>query len=203
MGEPVTSAMQKLTPAERAVIRKAMQYRAGPERRRDSRTSLEERQFQLLVRIGDTGGLVSVTPRDISSSGLGFYHICYIHPDTRVHMVMKGSGPEALAVDGTVVRCKHVRGRVHEVGVFFDERIEVGVIVKGASSDDEVKPLEPAEVYNRIEKMSEQLKSLATQKEEFGTILQHVGELAHLLIQISGDDEESPPPASAPKRKNS
>lgn len=193
MSSPTNAAKLTLSPAEQAAIRKAMQFRDGPERRRDSRISLCDRDFQLLVRIGDGGHLMNVTARDISASGIGFYHVAYVHPDTRVQLVMKGAGTDALSAAGTVVRCQHVNGRVHEVGVLFDDRIELGVVVKGAGgSVGAGERLDIAEVYARIAQLGQQVRELADHKQELGTILQRVGALAELLIQNGGDAEAAP-----------
>ena len=62
-----------------------------------------------------------VRPRDISRTGLGFIHGAYIHPTSKAELTLVLPDRELLRKHGVVARCRHVRGKVHEVGVAFDE----------------------------------------------------------------------------------
>lgn len=180
-GPAVTTV--KLSEQELAAIATAMQRHGGVERRQHSRLPLSE-QFPLVVRLGaaEDAPYLNVTPRDISSSGLGFFHIAYVHPGTTVQMIMKNREAQAVCIKGAVARCRHVSGRLHEVGVNFDTAIQVEVFVN-ASSGVEVpsSATTPAEVYKRVTAVSDQLKALAARSASFDSILERVGELAVLL----------------------
>jgi hypothetical protein len=62
-----------------------------------------------------------VRPRDISRTGLGFLHGAYIHPTSKVELILVTPEREVIRKRGEVARCRHVRGKVHEVGLVFDE----------------------------------------------------------------------------------
>lgn len=180
-GAAVTTA--KLTAQERAAIATAMQRHGGVERRQHTRMPLSE-DFPLVVRFeqAEESPYFNVTPRDISGSGLGFFHVAYVHLDTIVQMIMKNRAGEAVCIKGTVSRCRHVSGRLHEVGVMFDTAIQVEVFVHTPNGESEVHTdMKPSDIYKRVTAVSEQLKSLASQYASFDSMLERVGELAVLL----------------------
>ncbi len=185
MSKPRTQEVvkNKLTEQERAAIVTAMQRHGGVERRRDLRVPLTE-DFPLVARLGegDAAQFVNVVPRDISSSGIGFYHVAYVHPGTEVQLLMKNRAGNAVKVHATVARCRHVSGRLHEVGVVFETAIQVEVFANTEPAGSDAGPkLTTEEVYKRITTVSDQLKSLASQSASLDTILERVGELAVLL----------------------
>ncbi|MBL9031760.1 MAG: response regulator [Phycisphaerae bacterium] len=83
--------------------------------------------------------------RNLSSGGLGVLHSAYVHPGTTctVYLPMPNRGEHPI--EGTVVRCRHVRGAVHEVGIRFKESIKVREaltldLVDGAFTLERVPP---------------------------------------------------------------
>lgn len=66
-----------------------------------------------------------VRPRNLSRRGVGFLHGNFVHIGSRcqVHLLRLDRRPEAI--NGAVARCQHVDGLVHEIGVRFDEPIEL------------------------------------------------------------------------------
>ncbi|MEM6551604.1 MAG: PilZ domain-containing protein [Planctomycetota bacterium] len=65
-----------------------------------------------------------VRTRDLSASGLGFFHGQYLHTGSRCSILLNCArkGPQALA--GTVRRCEHLDGNIHQIGIQFDQLIE-------------------------------------------------------------------------------
>jgi chemotaxis family two-component system response regulator PixH len=65
--------------------------------------------------------------RNISSGGISLLHSAYMHVGTRVivHVPKPGGNTGLIAAPGQVVRCRHVRGSVHEIGVKFDQPVEI------------------------------------------------------------------------------
>lgn len=78
-----------------------------------------------------------VCARNISRGGLAFLHGSFLYEGTRCEACLIRLSGNALLVTGKVVRCRHVTGRVHEVGMAFSEKIELEDLCKPAV--DEVR----------------------------------------------------------------
>jgi len=64
-----------------------------------------------------------VQPRDLSASGIGVLHGAFIHPGTRCLVGLRRLDGTVATIPGKIVRCRHIRNRLHELGVQFDERV--------------------------------------------------------------------------------
>jgi len=62
-----------------------------------------------------------VVPRNISQNGLAFLHGNYVHLSNQCVVNLQNAYGEVREIRGVVVRCAHVSGQVHEVGVQFNE----------------------------------------------------------------------------------
>ncbi len=173
----------RLTDRELAALKSAMAMHQGAEKRRHARYMLPS-GFVLVVRIEQPGGgmhTVSATARDLSASGLGFFHPSYVHPGTACGVLMKTTKGDAVAVSGTVVRCKHVSGRVHEVGVLFEHEIEVSQFVATGTPAETQSPICGEDVHRRVSGIVQELRLMAEQRAAQGSMLAKVGELALIL----------------------
>jgi hypothetical protein len=160
------------------------------ERRRHVRIPLED-HFPLLMRVEQEGAtFIAVRARDLSSSGLGFFHVAYMHPGTNATFIMKGLRGEVATVKGTITRCSHVSGRVHEVGAVFERGIRVEVFVS-ADTPDMVTPME--DVYRQIGTMAEQIRKLAADRAELDQIQERLGKMALLVSPPAGAPAPSAP----------
>ncbi len=86
----------------------------------------------LEIRIEHPGGSVAscrVRPRSISATGIAFLHTSFIHADTPCTIHLRLVDGEQVAVSGRVVRCRCVRGTMHDVGMRFDRPIPVAEFV--------------------------------------------------------------------------
>jgi CheY-like chemotaxis protein len=61
--------------------------------------------------------------RNISCGGMSVLHSAYVHVGTKIAARFKLADGESLAANGTVVRCAHLRGLIHELGVKFTTQI--------------------------------------------------------------------------------
>lgn len=177
----------RLSERERAALSKAMGIHGGAERRRHRRYMLPK-EFTLVVRIhqpGGTASIFSVTPRDLSTSGLGFFHAAYIHPGTECTLMMRSLKGEPVSLKATVMRCRHVSGRIHEVGALFEHEVDTGTFVADHATpvDETAKgaltTLE--DVHSRLSELAAELKGLAEHHAAPGVLLAKVGEIAILL----------------------
>ncbi len=82
----------------------------------------------IIVKMTHPGGNVAtykVRPRNLSRGGIGFLHGSFCYNDTPCSITLRTIENDTTQVMGKVVRCVHVQGNVHEVGVRFEEPIEV------------------------------------------------------------------------------
>ncbi len=75
-------------------------------------------------------------PRNLSATGISFLHTGYLHVNTSCTIHLRLLDGEKAAVCGHVVRCDHIRGVVHDVGLRFSEPIPVVDFVTLPSTDD-------------------------------------------------------------------
>jgi CheY-like chemotaxis protein len=86
------------------------------------------RQTSIGLRITQAGGITStleVACRNLSCGGASVLHSSYLHVGTRVAIQMPKPNGAPMEIEGTICRCQHVRGVVHEIGVKFQKKIEV------------------------------------------------------------------------------
>lgn len=104
----------------------------------------------LILQVTHPGGTTVrflVKPRNISSTGLSVMHGGFIHPGTKCSVPLKDLKGKATKVDGKVVSCRLIRGRIHELGVKFDKEIAVQQYVLDAdASTGEQHGLESAPI---------------------------------------------------------
>ena len=72
-----------------------------------------------------TGGKVTlpVATRNISKGGISILHSAFIHTGSRCSVSLKFPNGNPQVIDGKIVRCAHLTGRVHEIGISFDTQI--------------------------------------------------------------------------------
>ena len=85
-------------------------------------------QFNGGVRIEILGSTTDylVHPYNISEGGIGFLHGIFLYPGSRCTVHLKTPDNKRMSAPGVVVRCTHVSGKMHDVGVKFDEPIKHG-----------------------------------------------------------------------------
>ncbi|HZZ44367.1 MAG TPA: response regulator [Tepidisphaeraceae bacterium] len=108
------------------------------ERRIDQRLRFTE-QAQLFVQLrhpGGTAGNYLVRTRNLSRTGIGFLHGTFVYNGTPCTIALRSTDKIVVAMEGRVVRCNHVRGHVHEVGVRFDKPIRLRQFLGGMAPVD-------------------------------------------------------------------
>lgn len=73
---------------------------------------------------GGTTATMHVACRDLSAGGIGILHSAYMHVGTVCSVALRTVHGQLRTIDGRVVRCVHVSGTIHEIGVKFDKPIE-------------------------------------------------------------------------------
>lgn len=64
-----------------------------------------------------------VATRNISRGGISVLHSSYVYPKARCHVTTELENGRRLDMSGVVTRCNHIGGKVHEIGIKFDEEI--------------------------------------------------------------------------------
>lgn len=91
------------------------------------------RDASLPMRVTHLDGSVApllVACRNISRGGISVLHSSFMYPGTRCAIVLRHPERGAVPVPGTVVRCTFRGGVVHEIGVKFDQPIDVRDVVR-------------------------------------------------------------------------
>ncbi|MGQ0628260.1 MAG: response regulator [Phycisphaerales bacterium] len=67
--------------------------------------------------------------RNLSANGMSLIHSAYLHVGSAciVHLPLRTGG--TLAVNGKVVRCRHCKGRIHEIGVQFASCVDLKLLL--------------------------------------------------------------------------
>jgi len=88
----------------------------------------EFRQTSVRVDIQQMGGAVTSLKyacRNLSATGISLIHSSYVHVgSTCVIYLPKANGTLAGPIEGKVVRCRHCKGRIHEIGIQFVKQVD-------------------------------------------------------------------------------
>lgn len=130
------------------------------------------------------GGEVHVRAvvKDVSKTGLGMLYGGFLHHGTRVAVRFVGDDRHALIVQGAkVVRCVHVQGPVHDIGMKFDAEVPVeslfGLVDDRAGDDDP-----QSEAYAQLDTLCNSVLRLIRGRGSFAEIAdiaKKLGEAAH------------------------
>lgn len=73
---------------------------------------------------------IYVACRNLSAGGVGVLHRSYLHAGTKVSVALPRTDGEVVDVPGTVTRCSHVRGTIHDVGIKFNAPVQAREFVE-------------------------------------------------------------------------
>lgn len=85
------------------------------------------RQTSIRMHVTQALGMSSdleVACRNLSCGGASVLHSSYLHLGSKVRLMLPSPAGVESAIEGTVCRCQHVRGVIHEIGIKFARRIE-------------------------------------------------------------------------------
>lgn len=88
----------------------------------------------LLIQGDSMESELSMACRNLSRGGASLLHRSFLHTGSKVRLYLPdprgigggggGAGVGEQSIEGTVCRCRHVRGVVHEIGVRFEQEID-------------------------------------------------------------------------------
>lgn len=100
---------------------------------------------QLVIEHGSGNQVtLSVATRNISRGGISILHSAYIHPDTPCEIILTLPEGKKQRIAGKVMRCSHLMGRVHDVGIKFNVQISTRDLIG-------LDPLNEAYSLERVE----------------------------------------------------
>ncbi|MDQ7012358.1 MAG: PilZ domain-containing protein [Planctomycetota bacterium] len=137
-----------------------------------------------LTHPGGSKTSVLVVCRNISRGGIGLLHSAYIHTGTRCTVDLPRLDGEVDHVEGSLVRCSHITGQVHELGILFDDQISM----------ERYLDLDPATGYSTFERVNpEDLKGTAVallSSDIEARMLGHFLTDSNLKLRITSDPDE-------------
>jgi len=85
------------------------------------------RQQSVMLELRHPGGSVvrlPVATRNLSNSGIGVLHSSFVHTGTMCVVGLEHQAMGQVEIIGKVMRCQHVGGTVHEIGIRFEQAID-------------------------------------------------------------------------------
>lgn len=111
------------------------------------------RQASLLVHVFQNGGSnptpIHVACRNLSCGGISLLHSAYIHLGTKVQVTLPHPERGNVSIPAFVVRCTHLRGVIHEIGVKFNKPIQAREYFKTSTANTQFS-LENVEAGNLV-----------------------------------------------------
>ncbi len=173
---------QAVGAAQRAVADAARPAPApGSERRRNPRIRLP-RGFLALIGRPDSQA-VAVSPRDLSRTGLGFYHGVDLQVGTRCTVTMKALNAELVVLGAKVVRRRQVRERVFDIGVEFEREIDTERFVAARPAPRRPSPPSPesaAQARAQIADLASSMKQMAEAEAPLNDLFEKIEEMVRL-----------------------
>ena len=94
----------------------------------------------------------SVLPRNLSRKGMAFAHGQFLYPGSECDVAMQDKTGQWWLLRGKIVRCRHVKGIIHEVSVVFSRPAELSRFV---DLTDEQRDRDAAEHGGRLDETSQ------------------------------------------------
>lgn len=128
----------RLSERERTILIEQMKKSGVADRRKSPRIIIEG-NFSVLLTMEYPGGSEAhfrIYPWDLSRGGLGFFHRAFVYPGTRCSFAGLNFEGQTFLIKGDVVRCAHVSGNVHAVGVKLEAEIDPEVYLGAHGASD-------------------------------------------------------------------
>lgn len=106
----------------------------------------------VLIHPGGTPSTIHVACSNLSAGGIGVLHRTYVHKGTKCVVTLPKVDGTLADVEGTVVRCTHVQGTIHDVGIQFNTPVTARDYVKLDPFADgfSIEKVDPAELKGTV-----------------------------------------------------
>lgn len=159
-----------LNEAEKKKVVEAIKHRAthsADRRKRAEARHDASRLPDITIEVRGPSGDVqthTVPPVDLSPGGMAFLHCSFLYPGSAISATLRTRDGEQMSVTGKVMRCEHVSGRVHEVGVKLDHAIDPAAL--GARPEEWVAKPAGQLPWEDIRRIAEKLTQLAAEAKD-------------------------------------
>lgn len=166
---------------------------SGVDRRKSPRVRLPH-GFMALIGLPELGGTpLAVSPRDLSRTGLGFYHATELRPGLSCTVTLRAINGELVMTHGRVVRRRPLPGRLFDVGVHFDRELDVTRFVADSPvSATDALPLDATQARDRIAQLATSMQRLAEGQAPLDDLFNKVEEMVRLCESARLPDEDGP-----------
>jgi hypothetical protein len=149
-----------LSEAERRQLDEILETRdaADSSRRKARRFTMRSREAVISLANGNSVQAIRAPVRDVSEGGLCFFYGVFVYPGTACTPKLVTVDGEQVLVPAKTVRCSHIKGRIHEIGVRFNSPIDISMFVSEAAAERDM--LRTADV--QWMKLQESLENLRT-----------------------------------------
>lgn len=123
-----------------------------PSKRRLRRWKLRGVKM-ILSLAGPNGGFVHhmVVPRNLSIEGMAVLLSVFVHVGSACVLTVKDLAGRPRTLHAKVVRCRHLRGTLHDVGIRFDEPVVAGDFVEfGDEHAFSIERVEPEQLRGKV-----------------------------------------------------
>ena len=150
--------------------------------------------WSITVELHQPGSLPAKFPgvlRDISRGGSSLLYVGFVHAGATVKFCFRG--PEDglnLFVDGKVVRCRHVKAHIHEIGVRFATDLPIEFLVPSERTESGNN----SQDYTRLSHFVDLIGRAVKNQSPIATIRQ-------LVDELKADLEKCETPAATPERQ--
>ena len=119
--------------------------------RRGRRHVFHRREGLVITVFGSDGDPIryAVAARNLSETGVGFLHGAFLHHDTACVLSIRDDEGRWVNVVGKVVRCCHLEGNVHEIGLRFMNTIDMRRFVQ-SEDEGERSVIDPPRMRGRV-----------------------------------------------------
>jgi PilZ domain len=169
-------------------------------RRNEPNTSASQRQhervipdpdFKLLLELrfpNSSRGFYRIRPKDLSEGGLGFFHKAFVHPTSTCLFTGRSIDNHRTTISGQVVRCQHLRGSVHEVGVKFDHAIDLSKFVSRFARRADGTDPNAACLHSRVAALARELRELSVAHADHAVLMQKA---LQILTEVSAGSADA------------
>jgi hypothetical protein len=113
------------------------------------------RQPSVTIRLQHPGGSeveLRLACRNLSQGGVSLLHSGYVHPGTQCSVTLPRLAGGAVDIAGEITRCLHRRGMLHELGVRFNNPINIHLFIDATRNTDfhVLEHVKPQTVFGRL-----------------------------------------------------